>query len=160
MPSEIIHLLIGIKKYSGYTTDIWTDGAISLLPAMEIDREISERILLVTNQCVHIPNIQRPFALMTRDRIYVKGIKTKDFELSYISKDPKRKWNTLHKYAIFTANMGQQVLDWRRYLYENQHLLQRAIIRTDHDTPARPTAHDSITENRQSTFISWFQLWR
>lgn len=137
---------------AGVPDDI--DG-VSLVPFIENQQVAAERNLVVTNQRVDIPNLDRPHVVMNQRWRYVAWKENGIEELFDLESDPSQAVNVIDDYPDVADELRVLLQDWWQDVTAAGFGRQRIIVGDEAENPARLSAMDWM-EATSTDEVPWF----
>lgn len=130
------------------------DG-VSLVPALRGQERIAERTLVVTNQRVDIPSLNRPHVVMTeRWRLVVNGARGTR-ELYDMDADAGQKTDLAAREPLVVSQLSDALQSWWDRIAETGETRQRIVIGAAEENPSRLTAMDWMEAGSERD-VPWF----
>lgn len=130
------------------------DGT-SLVPSLTGEEVAPERTLVITNQRVDIPSLDRPHVVMNERWRYVSWGENGVEELYDIVKDPGQQHNVIGQQNEVAAAMRQALTAWWQDAIVAGFERQRIVVGDSRENPARLSAMDWM-EASTTNDVPWF----
>ena len=130
------------------------DG-VSLLPFIDSQETVVERNLVVTNQRVDIPSLDRPHVVMNDRWRYVTWKENGIEELFDITDDLGQETNVIQEYPDVADELKGSLQDWWQDAIAAGFGRQRIIVGEEAENPARLSAMDWM-EATSADDVPWF----